>query len=109
MVVHFPALHQPAVKAQGIEAPAVYPGRQVVADPPSGRPALPSHGEHVGGGTPLLSGPAQREAGRPDREIAQLRVIPEGLADTEGRGAQPGEEKGVREKQCDKRHGGNIS
>ena len=109
MVVHFPALHQAAMKAQRIEAPTVHPGRQVVTDPPSGRAALPSHGEHVGGRTPLLSGPGQGEAGRPDREIAQLRVIPEGLANPERRGGYPRKEKGVREKQCYKRHGGNIS
>jgi hypothetical protein len=97
------------VEPQRVEAAAVDPGRQVVADAPPWWPALSSHGEHIGRDTTFLRGSAYGNSGGANREVAELCIVPKRLPHVEGRrGGQPRQEKGMREEQREQRHPGNI-
>lgn len=104
VLLRLPRLHQLTVEAQGIEAPAVDPGRQVVAHSPPWRPALPGQGEHVGVHPPFGNAATDRDGGRPDREVPQLRIVPERFSDGERRESDDGSQD-VRKKQSYRYHG----
>src|SRR4051812_44726779 len=83
MLLDLASLLQPPVKTQGIELSASDPGGHVVANAPARRSSLTARREHKALGSTLLRHSGDRHAGFTNGEVAELRVVAEGLTDRE--------------------------